>query len=115
MAGGRRRQKLNSTTCFYFNDIFMGLSPAIEPGKVSSGRFPSLDGWRAVSIILVLGEHSRQTGGFPKSLDPLFKWLFDGDLGVRFFFVISGFLITYLLFREYDQTGSVSLRKFYIR
>jgi peptidoglycan/LPS O-acetylase OafA/YrhL len=53
--------------------------------------------------------------GFPKSLDRVFYWLFDGDLGVRCFFVISGFLITYLLLQENNQNGSVSLRKFYIR
>jgi peptidoglycan/LPS O-acetylase OafA/YrhL len=38
-----------------------------------------------------------------------------GIYGVRFFFVISGFLITWLLLREKAQTGSVSLRNFYIR
>jgi len=38
-----------------------------------------------------------------------------GDLGVTAFFVISGFLITWLLLREYERTGEVSLRSFYIR
>lgn len=38
-----------------------------------------------------------------------------GPLGVIFFFVLSGFLITYLLFTERDVTGSISVRKFYIR
>ena len=78
-------------------------------------RFPSLDGWRAVSIILVLGYHCEFAVGFPKRIDPVMKWLFDGNLGVRFFFVISGFLITYLLLQEFDQAGNVSFRNFYIR
>ena len=64
---------------------------------------------------MVLGSHCKVVAGFPKSLDRIFYWLFDGDLGVRCFFVISGFLITYLLLQENKQTGSVSLRKFYIR
>jgi peptidoglycan/LPS O-acetylase OafA/YrhL len=93
----------------------MNLNPANAAGKISTARFPSLDGWRAVSIIMVLGSHCKVTAGFPKSLDRIFYWLFDGDLGVRCFFVISGFLITYLLLQENEKTGSVSLRKFYIR
>lgn len=93
----------------------MNLNPAKTVGKISSARFPSLDGWRAMSIILVLGSHCKVVAGFPKSLDRVFYWLFDGDLGVRCFFVISGFLITYLLLQENNQNGSVSLRKFYIR
>jgi peptidoglycan/LPS O-acetylase OafA/YrhL len=38
-----------------------------------------------------------------------------GDLGVRTFFVISGFLITTLLLGEYGKRGRISLREFYIR
>jgi len=81
----------------------------------STVRLPSLDGWRAVSIIFVLGNHCTLSSGFPESLGPVFSWLFDGNLGVRFFFVISGFLITYLLVQEHMQTGRISLRKFYMR
>lgn len=38
-----------------------------------------------------------------------------GPLGVIFFFVLSGFLITYLLFVESDTTGKISVGKFYMR
>jgi peptidoglycan/LPS O-acetylase OafA/YrhL len=38
-----------------------------------------------------------------------------GNLGVRVFFVISGFLITHLLLREQASTGAISLRAFYAR
>jgi peptidoglycan/LPS O-acetylase OafA/YrhL len=39
----------------------------------------------------------------------------SGGLGVLMFFVLSGFLITWLLLRENDERGMISLRKFYIR
>ena len=38
-----------------------------------------------------------------------------GNLGVRIFFVISGFLITTLLLSEREKNGHVSLKKFYVR
>jgi peptidoglycan/LPS O-acetylase OafA/YrhL len=82
---------------------------------VRNRRFPSLDGWRAVSIVLVLGDHSIQSNGYPKRFTDLGHLVFEGNLGVRFFFVISGFLITYLLYDEYRQTGNISLRNFYLR
>ena len=77
-------------------------------------RFPCLDGWRAVSILIVLGSHCGHTG-LPDSLVPTVWWLFSGKMGVRFFFVISGFLITSLLLQEYDRRGKISLRRFYAR
>jgi len=78
-------------------------------------RLPSLDGWRAVSIALVLGSHSTQTAHFPQQLDVVFKWMFDSDLGVRSFFLISGFLITWLIFLENDRSGQIDLKHFYVR
>jgi len=78
-----------------------------------SSRLPSLDGWRAVSIIMVLGYHAAMAS--PDSESPVFSMFFDGNLGVRFFFVISGFLITWLLLKESKQTGKVSLNNFYVR
>jgi peptidoglycan/LPS O-acetylase OafA/YrhL len=68
-----------------------------------------------VSILLVLGDHSRLVSGFPSSWTDVWSWLFDGNLGVRFFFVISGFLITHLLVRENERKGRIRLRDFYLR
>jgi peptidoglycan/LPS O-acetylase OafA/YrhL len=42
-------------------------------------------------------------------------WPVTGTLGVDVFFVLSGFLITTLLFEERDSVGRVSLRAFYVR
>ena len=76
-----------------------------------NGRIPSLDGIRAVSITLVLIAHVGGTGVvINKHVEDLV-----GDLGVRTFFVLSGFLITTLLDREQRTRGHISLREFYIR
>jgi peptidoglycan/LPS O-acetylase OafA/YrhL len=77
-----------------------------------SGRFSSLDGLRAISILLVLVGHLSGTRHF------LTLELGIGDyahLGVVVFFVISGFLITSLLLDEHAKYGRVSLKLFYAR
>ena len=44
------------------------------------------------------------------------KIIFElGGLGVIFFFVLSGFLITYILLMEKEQTGTIYIKKFYLR
>lgn len=74
-------------------------------------RLPSLDGLRAFSIGFVLYGHLNGTRGFPQAKLP-----FDfGNFGVRVFFVISGYLISTLLFAEQERTGTISLGKFYFR
>ena len=81
--------------------------------SVPSSRIPSLDGLRALSITLVLVAHFAYSAGFPLQ----HTWWTDdyAHYGVRIFFVISGFLITSLLRRERERTGSISLKQFYIR
>jgi peptidoglycan/LPS O-acetylase OafA/YrhL len=92
---------------------FTEAEPRSRPTVAS--RLPSLDGWRAVSILMVLGCHTTFASGFPFAWTPTFNLFFDGNLGVRFFFIISGFLITWLMILERDRNGSVNLREFYIR
>jgi len=75
-------------------------------------HMPSLDGLRAVSILMVLLGHLSGTRNF-RSID-----LGIGNyahLGVTVFFVISGFLITSLLISEQTATGGISLKLFYLR
>jgi len=84
------------------------------PDSSKNKKLPSLDGWRAVSISLLLLGHSVFTPGFP-SFAKGFNSQGTGILGVRFFFVISGFLITWLLVGEREKTGSINLKHFYAR
>lgn len=46
---------------------------------------------------------------------PFWLYLAWGALGVQVFFIISGFLITYLLLKELQASGTVSLKRFYFR
>jgi peptidoglycan/LPS O-acetylase OafA/YrhL len=81
------------------------------------GRIPGLDGLRAISILIVLCAHAAGTRPAASGLE-MPSWLqvsVFGDLGVRTFFVISGYLITTLLLTEYGKRGRISLRDFYIR
>ncbi len=82
------------------------------PRTEKSSHLPSLDGLRAISILLVILGHLSGTQGFGR-ID-----LGIGDyahLGVVIFFVISGFLITSLLLAEHQKRGTISIRLFYAR
>lgn len=63
-----------------------------------------LDGLRAVAVVAVVAFHA---GDSPFAA--------GGFLGVDVFFVLSGFLITTLLSREFDPTGTIALGNFYLR
>jgi peptidoglycan/LPS O-acetylase OafA/YrhL len=76
-------------------------------------RIPSLDGLRAISILLVVIGHLTESHSKTEiGLDVAGAF---ANLGVQIFFVISGYLITKLLLLESQKTGTVSLRQFYIR
>ena len=74
-------------------------------------HFAGLDGLRFFAILGVLFVHSPLVTMW----GPQFRFFGRGFLGVDFFFVISGFLITTLLLREEDRKGRISLRGFYWR
>lgn len=75
-------------------------------------RIPSLDGLRVVAIGLVMCSHQLlHVPGVP------LRWWFSANayLGVSLFFCLSGYLITTLLLDEVDETGTLDLRRFYVR
>lgn len=76
---------------------------------------PSLDGWRAIAIALVLLSHGWASHGAQDAPEYLRFLTLQGNFGVRIFFVISGFLITLLLLKEHAESGSINIRYFYIR
>lgn len=78
-----------------------------SPFVVSMQRIPSLDGLRTISITLVILSHLVKWKHI--SLDVLGGY---GALGVHVFFVLSGYLITNLLLREYERTSTINLREF---
>jgi hypothetical protein len=73
--------------------------PGVRTAKV--GFRPDIEGLRAVAVVAVVLFHADVPG------------VGGGYVGVDVFFVISGFLITGLLWREVSSVGTVRLRRFY--
>jgi peptidoglycan/LPS O-acetylase OafA/YrhL len=80
---------------------------------LSKDRIAVLDGLRGFSIVLVVAGHLAGTRGFPLHENLISAAL--ALLGVRVFFVISGFLITQILLNEVAESGTVNLGRFYFR
>jgi peptidoglycan/LPS O-acetylase OafA/YrhL len=74
----------------------VGAAPA------AGGVIPSLDGIRAISVMLVVMAHA----GFERA---------PGGLGVTIFFFLSGYLISTLMLAEHEKTGKIDIPKFYAR
>jgi peptidoglycan/LPS O-acetylase OafA/YrhL len=70
-----------------------------------TARNQRLDILRGVAILLVLGRHH----------DTILLWSRMGWAGVDLFFVLSGFLISGLLFSEYKKYGRIDIKRFWIR
>jgi peptidoglycan/LPS O-acetylase OafA/YrhL len=80
------------------------VSPAagVAEGRSVHKEFrPDIEGLRAVAVVAVVLFHAEMPG------------VSGGFVGVDVFFVISGFLITGLLWREVSISGTVGLRQFY--
>jgi peptidoglycan/LPS O-acetylase OafA/YrhL len=79
--------------------------------------FPNLNGVRFIAAFSVLIHHTEQIK-FLMGLDNIYAHYFIknlGKLGVGLFFVLSGFLITFLLLSEKQRRGDISTKDFYIR
>jgi peptidoglycan/LPS O-acetylase OafA/YrhL len=76
---------------------------SLPAGRKEKFYVPALDGVRAIAFLLVFAAHAG------------LEWIVPGGLGVTIFFFLSGYLITSVLRLEGARTGTVSLRKFYLR
>ncbi len=84
--------------------------------SAAAPRIPSLDGIRALAIAMVVAGHLVQTNGSPFPDGPLRDRIISlAPLGVRVFFVLSGFLITRLLLTELTSHARIDLARFYLR
>jgi peptidoglycan/LPS O-acetylase OafA/YrhL len=79
------------------------------PAVLSRNRIPTLDGWRGVAILLVLVDHAIWGGQGTHPFGLI------GQHGVAIFFVLSGYLITSNLQKEFVATGRLNLVNFYLR
>jgi len=79
---------------------------AVPQSRLANGlsrrKIPSLDGLRAVAVILVIFYHLKV------------PFTPEGR-GVLTFFVLSGFLITWMMLQESERNDSISIRDFYVR
>ena len=74
---------------------------------------PGLNGIRAIAALAVVISHTNgHLGNFGLTTLP---YLGLASFGVTIFFTLSGFLITFLLFKEIEKTGTIKIKKFYLR
>lgn len=78
--------------------------------------FPNLNGLRFIAASLVILTHIEQIKGYKGMKHFMNSYPMEtGLLGVNIFFVLSGFLITYLLLYEEQKSKSINIKNFYIR
>jgi peptidoglycan/LPS O-acetylase OafA/YrhL len=73
-------------------------------------RNKGIDVLRAIAVFLILGRHAH----FPRNLITD-VWVRGGWVGVDLFFVLSGFLVSGILFREYEKSGTIRWTRFVAR
>jgi len=82
----------------------------------SRSYFTGLDTIRFYAALAVIVEHiGAQFNPKPDLFTAINLFFIDAQSAVNLFFVLSGFLITYLLLQEHAITSKVNIRKFYLR
>src|SRR5262245_3425534 len=86
-------------------------------GTQQADRLHNLDVLRGIAVLLVLFRHlptkaDLSLGGLEAVVDALYR---VGWCGVDLFFVLSGFLIFGLLFKEFNGDGRLNVPRFWVR
>jgi peptidoglycan/LPS O-acetylase OafA/YrhL len=89
-----------------------GLTTQTPANPSKPNRNLGLDLLRTVAVTLVLGRHMTLP---PNSSPLMLTWYECGWVGVDLFFVLSGFLISSLLFNEHKKNGFIDVKRFLIR
>src|SRR5690349_10338016 len=87
----------------------------MPPNSRTSGEKPALTGFRGLGAIGVFFTHLPFPAAIAAAHPLLIKFKEVGWVGVPVFFVLSGYLITWLAIEERRRTGAFDLRRFYIR
>lgn len=74
-----------------------------------------LNGLRAFAILLVILGHSSRVPNLSTTFKEIVSYSGLGTIGVRLFFLMSGFLITLLLDQEYESKKIINIKNFFIR
>jgi peptidoglycan/LPS O-acetylase OafA/YrhL len=102
-----------------FHSTVIPCPPMTDPSPApvtTRFHFPGLNALRFYAALAVVFSHIDQNVTPRPFFAELIKpFLIDSNSAVNLFFVLSGFLITYLLLREQAVHGQVSVRKFYLR
>lgn len=108
------------------------MNPQTNLEKTKVSYFDKIDVIRFIAAMMVVVYHAYErwistwgyhkfmtVDGDGKNLNDAGKWIntfmLNGGFGVDVFFVISGFLITYLLLKEKEGFGKINIFKFYVR
>lgn len=89
---------------FNIRSIYEKIQKYINRTNNKKYYLPYLDGLRFFSVLLVILSHA--IGGISATA---------GRVGVAIFFVLSGFLITYLLIKEWEKNNSINIKLFYTK
>jgi peptidoglycan/LPS O-acetylase OafA/YrhL len=95
------------------------MSSSTPPAAGGHLHFPNLNALRIYAAVCVVIAHIALNFAEFRAVAAQYAWLealiLDAQTAVSLFFVLSGFLITYLLLAERERHGAISIRRFYLR
>ncbi|RLT98037.1 MAG: acyltransferase [Ketobacter sp.] len=114
--------RLNLKPCLRLWSVKQNFSALFDQGGET---FHLINGLRFFSFFWILVFHAAYIHGLIAGKDIFFNltdtappwlwWIWNADKAVDLFFVISGFLISVILFKELNRSGTIKLKRFYLR